>query len=310
VTAAQSAPADTDPAIASARAAVLAEVGERAGAVAPTLRPLTLNARQPLCQVSAPLAAKLDARLQAGYAAEGNDYPTSRTWSRVVVPAIAVAAVDVPVVVITGVLAAFHVDWTWFWFIASVLVFVGSVGVAVVRSIAPLRDPLRLTTDDRRELNQSRSWQSRQPWMGPRSASAEFRLVAVAHRAVQQLADSPAWASRFLSEHRLRLNLIQELDAIDYQACQLAVLREANGDAADLNPAWASLVDRVARLRHYRDRVIGLNAHVDQLDVAARASQLDAQLRQLAVGSAMDQFAAESVRSLSADLERLTTSSD
>ncbi len=163
-----------------------------------------------------------------------------------------------------------------------------------------------MTTPNRRELNQARSWQSRQPWMGPRSSSAEFRLVGVAHRAVQQLADSPAWASSFLSEHRLRLNLIQELDAIDYQASQLVALRTANGDPEAVNSAWASLVDRVARLRHYRDQVIGLNAHVAELDAAARISQLEPQMRQVAVGSAMDQFAAEHVRTLSADLDRLT----
>ncbi len=94
---APSVPLDTDPAIVAARAAVLAEVGEHSGAIAPSLRPLTLNTRQPLGQLSAPLAAKLDARVQAGYPAEGDKYPTSRTWSRVVVPAIAVATVDLPV---------------------------------------------------------------------------------------------------------------------------------------------------------------------------------------------------------------------
>jgi hypothetical protein len=302
--------ADTnvEPEIAAARAAVLAEI-DAGGGVAPGTRPLTINAGQPLNQVSAPLASKLEARVSAGYQPEGDDYPSSRTWSRVVVPAIAVAAVDVPVVIITGILAAFHVELTVWLFIASLLLLIGASAVAIAASISPLRDPLRLTTGDRRELNLSRSWQSRQPWMGPRSTTPEYRLFGVAHRIVTRLAASPAWASRYLDEHRLRLNLAAELDGIDHQACQLAVLREAHGSETDLGLAWSALLDRVARLRNYADGVHALDGHVIALDAAARTQRLDEQLGQLAVGSALDQFAAEHVRTLTADLQRVTATS-
>jgi hypothetical protein len=302
--------AEIDPAMEAARAAVIAEIDARGGGVAPSLRPLTLNTGQPLYPPSAALAAKLEARIAAGFEPEGGTYPTSGTWMRVVVPALAVATVDVPVVITTGILAALHIQYTLWLFIASVLVLVGAVAVAAISSIPPLRDPLRLTTNERRELNQARSWQSRQSWMGPRASTPEYRLTLVAHDTVHRLAESPAWGSRFLDEHRVRLNLAQELDGIDYQAAQLASLREVRGRQepghAQAESAWSALLDRVARLRHYADGVRALDVYAAQLGASTGGPQLEAHLGALAVGSALDEFAAAHVQLLSQDLARLT----
>ena len=157
---------------------------------APSLRPLTLNTRHLLYQPSAALVAKIDARVQAGYEPEGDHYPTSGDWPRVWW-SIGIGAVDLPVVAVTGILVAFHVHLAWWFFIASLIVLVGAAVAAVVLSQRPIHDPLRLTTDDRRELNQARSWQSRQPWMGPRSATPEYRLFQVAHDTVQAAGRQP-----------------------------------------------------------------------------------------------------------------------
>jgi hypothetical protein len=300
---------DTD--LAADRAAVVAEIDARAGGVPPSLRPLTLNTRNPLYPPSAALAAKIDARVQAGYEAEGDKYPTSSDWTRVWW-AIGIGALDIPVAAITGILVAFDVHWAWWFFIASLIVLVGATVAAVVLSQRPIHDPLRLTTDERRELNQARSWQSRQTWMGPRAATPEYRLYQVAHDTVRRLADSPAWGSRFLDEHRLRLNLAHELDGIDYQAAQLAVLRETRGNQtpdATHAEAWSTLLDRVARLRHYADGVHALEAHITRLEASTNTAQLDAHLDQLAVGSALDEFATAHVQLLSQDLARLSASS-
>jgi hypothetical protein len=310
----QAAPANdagSDTDLAAARAEVVAEIDARTGGVAPGLRPLTLNTRHPLYQPSAALAAKIDARVQAGYEAESDKYPTSGDWTRVWW-AIGIGSVDIPAVAVTGILVAFSVHLAWWFFIASLIVLVGATVAAVLLSQRPIHDPLRLSTDERRELNQARSWQSRQAWMGPRASTPEYRLYQVAHETVKRLADSPAWGSRFLDEHRLRLNLAQELDGIDYQACQLAVLRETRGNQApDAThaEAWSTLLDRVARLRHYADGVHALESHVARLDASTNTARLDAHLGQLAVGSALDEFAAAHVQLLSQDLARLSATS-
>jgi hypothetical protein len=296
---------NAEPAIVAARAAVLAEIDANGAGIAPTLRPLTLNTANFLAPPSAPVAATIEARVRAGYPPEGDQYPTSRTWSRVVVPAIAVGALDVPAVIAAGICTAIHVHLSWIFFLASLVVLFGSAAVALLASYTPLHDPLRLSTSDRRELNQLRTWQSRQPWMGPRSSTPQYRLFAVAHATVQRLANSPAWASPYLDEHRLRLNLAHELDGIDQQACQLAAVAEQSANTADTAPAWTALLDRVARLRHYADGVIALESHLARLESTADNYRLDANLGSVAVGSALDEFAAEHVRALSADLERL-----
>jgi hypothetical protein len=298
----------TDGELALVRAVIIAEIDGPGARSAPSLRPPTLNTQQPLREPSVALAARLSARAEAGFSLEGHDYPRSRTWSRVVVPAIAVGSLDLIVVAGAGIAAAFHVYLAWLITILSAIVFVALGVVAGAAAISANRDPLRLSTAERRELNLGRSWQSSQPWMGPRSATPEHRLLLAARDTVQRLAGSRTWASRYLDDHRIRLDLLQELDGIDRQACQLAHLRAglAGEQQATLAQAWDALLDRVARLRIYADGVTALDEHVARLDAAARAAQLEQQVGQLAVGSALDQFAAEQVRALSADLHYLS----
>ena len=62
-----------------ARASILAEIEASSAQVAPTLRPLTLNTQFPLSHISVELAAKLEARVDAGFTPEGHDYPKSRS---------------------------------------------------------------------------------------------------------------------------------------------------------------------------------------------------------------------------------------
>jgi hypothetical protein len=290
---------------------VLAEVDERLTSGAPSLRPLTLNTRYLLRQPSADLAAKLDARVAAGFTLDGDDYPSSRTWSRVVVPAIALGTLDLALLVGSATAAAFHLHLAWLVALLSLAVFVACGVVAGLASITALRDPLRLTTAERRELNEAHTWQSDQPWIGRPSVTPEYHLLCVAHETVDSLAGSRTWASRYLDEHRLRLNLAQELTGIDAQACQLAHLRAQvptaeRGRVTSLDAAWNALVDRVARLKSYARGVDELDGHVAALDDAARVAALDAQLGRLATGTALDEFAAAQVQALSADLHRLT----
>jgi hypothetical protein len=291
---------------------VIAEVEIRQAAVAPTLRPLTLNTRYLLHPPSAELAAKLDARVEAGFSLEGDDYPSSRTWSRVVVPAIALGTLDLVVLVGSATAAAFHLHLAWLAALLSLIVFVACGVVAGAASLVALRDPLRLSTAERRELNEAHRWQSSEPWIGPPSSTPEYHLLCVAHETVAGLANSRTWASRYLDDHRLRLNLSQELSEIDSQACQLAHLRQqlpAGGHAESLDRAWNALVDRVTRLRSYTNGVGELDEHVVALSAAARVAQLDDQLGQLATGTALDEFAAAQVQALSADLHRLAVTS-
>lgn len=267
--------------------------------VPPSMRPLSINSRHLLHSPPAAVAAKLEARIAAGYEVEGDKYPTSRRWSGVVVPAIAVGSLALPVAAVAGIVALFHVHVA-FWIMVTALIVTGAAAVvAVAASIGPLHDPLRLSRADRRALNQARSWQSRQSWIGPRSTAAEYQLVMSAHETVKRLADSDTWATRIFDEHRLRLNLAQELDGIDQQAWHLATLRASRPDDPALTPAWLALGDRVALLRRYADGVSALDGRV------AAAAQVEGSSVPITAGAALDQFATDQLQALTADLHQL-----
>ena len=59
----------------AARAWVLAQVDKLGQYGGPGLRPTSLNSQQRLCEPPTELANKLDARVAAGFSAEGLDYP-------------------------------------------------------------------------------------------------------------------------------------------------------------------------------------------------------------------------------------------
>lgn len=145
----------------------------------------------------------------------------------------------------------------------------------------------------------SASWRSRQAWLGPVAQSRERRLVFVAVDTVARIARSSAWASDDLDDHRIRLDLVTELDEIDDQAFQLAVLRRKLGGqpdeqhAAALRRSWDALVDRVSALSAYADRLAALRS--EQNAVAA-----DSAVARLLAGTARDELASEQVRDLTA----------
>ena len=79
---------------------------------------------------------------------------------------------------------------------------------------------------------------------------------------------------------------------------------------ADANELFCMTV-LALKLSRYANGVSAFDGQVAQLQATAASAQLDGHIAQLAAGSALDQFAAEHVRLLSADLDRLraTTSS-
>jgi hypothetical protein len=123
--------------------------------------------------------------------------------------------------------------------------------------------------------------------------------VIAAARVAERIARSPGWRLDALGEHRLRLDLIAELDQIDDQAHRIALARQQQAGAPDplLEQSWQALVDRVAALTAYADSLDGLAAAqaatVDQLGGdPVRDSDLLA-------GSTRDQMALEQLYALS-----------
>ena len=130
--------------------------------------------------------------------------------------------------------------------------------------------------------------------------------MAVAGELVLRLTASPVWTSDLLDDHRLRLNLAGELDEIDAQAFALANFRRRSGPSgAELDALEAALVDRVAALSLYADRVTALEPLLAGLAADERASRADGELRELLAGSAGDDLAADRLRALAAELDRL-----
>ncbi|HEX5118160.1 MAG TPA: hypothetical protein VFW65_23505 [Pseudonocardiaceae bacterium] len=140
-----------------------------------------------------------------------------------------------------------------------------------------------------------RGWRSQPGWLGPLSQTEERALVFVAVDVVQRVATSPAWLA--LDDHRVRLDPATELAEIDLRAYELAVLRRQLGDRRDavLGDSWTALVDRVAALVIYAERL-------RELETEPTAELADEHVARLMAGAAGDELAAGHVHDLAGEL--------
>jgi hypothetical protein len=295
-----------------ARAWVLAQVDKLGQYGGPGLRPTSLNSQQRLCEPPAELAGKIDARVRAGSTPEGLDYPRKQAAVRGGVLSGLVALLGTILLAVDGVSLALGGG-----LVALIMMIVGLAGLVFgVASAVPIslyanRDPLRLTHEDRHALHQTKRWQSRQNWIGPLSGSIERRLVIVARDLVERIVASPAWSSGHLAAHRSQLNLAYELDQVDEQAMGLATLRaqlasgvRVPGDqrAVAIEQGWHRLVDRVAGLAVYAERLDGIQQQLAQEAAENDAAYADGTVARLVAGAVRDELAADTLRSLSDEL--------
>ena len=297
----------------AARAWVLAQVEKLGQYGGPGLRPTSLNSQQRLCEPPTELANKLDARVAAGFSAEGLDYPRRSPAMRGGVLAGLMVLLGGLLVLVDGIdLAVGGGLIPLILTIAGLAALVGGIGAAIPISLYANRDPLRLTHEERHALHQTKRWQSGQNWIGPLSGSIERRLVIVARDVVERIVSSPAWPSGQLAEHRTRLNLGAELDQIDEQAIGLAVLRAqvaagvpVPGDqrAVAVEQGWQRLVDRVAGLAVYADRLASVQQRLARQAAEYEATYAEGTVARLVAGSVRDELAADTLRSLSEELD-------
>jgi hypothetical protein len=172
-----------------------------------------------------------------------------------------------------------------------------SVLDAVRRSLA--QGGLTLRPADVRTWPAARVWQSRAAWLGPLAQTRERALVFVVVDVVERIATSTAWQSH---DHGVRLDLFVELDEIDARAYELAAFRHRLcSRPADvqhghvLEHSWHALVDRVAALAAYADRLA-------VLDSRPAETLTEDEVARLAAGWAGNELAAEQVRALTAEL--------
>ena len=127
--------------------------------------------------------------------------------------------------------------------------------------------------------------------------------MSVAQDAVRELIRSPAWQSAAFDEHRIRLDLKAELDEVDRQAYDLAVVRPKLTDQSrDAHAAAsAALQRRVAALRTYSDAVVALSSTPEPADAAANERQLQSAL----VATVRDEFAIERLTGLYTEIPSL-----
>jgi hypothetical protein len=296
----------------AARAWVLAQVEKLGQYGGPGLRPTSLNSQQRLCEPPTELANKLDARLAAGFSAEGLDYPRRSPAMRGGVFAGLMVLLGGLLVLVDGIdLAVGGGLISLILTIVGLVALVGGIGATIPLSLYANRDPLRLTHEERHALHQTKRWQSRQNWIGPMSGSVERRLVIVARDVVERIVSSPAWSSGQLAEHRTRLNLGAELDQIDEQAIGLAILRAqlaggvaVPGDqrAVAVEQGWQRLVDRVAGLAVYADRLADVQQRLARQAAEYEAAYADGTVAKLVAGAVRDELAADTLRSLSDEL--------
>ena len=150
-------------------------------------------------------------------------------------------------------------------------------------------------------------WRSRQAWLGPFTQSPERALLFVAVAAAERIVTSVAWASPYLDDHRIRLDPTLELDEIDDQAIRLARLRHEIGAREPLPHGWPALVDRVAALELYANRLLALEAELEREAAADRAALVELNATALAAGTARDELATDHVRALADDLRHRAT---
>lgn len=296
----------------AARAWVLTQVEKLGQYGGPGLRPTSLNSQQRLSEPPTGLANKLDARVAAGFSAEGLDYPRRSPAMRGGVLAGLLVFLGGLLVLIDGIdLAVGGGLIPLILTIVGLVVLVGGVGSAIPISLYANRDPLRLTHEERHALHQTKRWQSRQNWIGPLSGSVERRLVIVARDVVERIVSSPAWISGQLAEHRTRLNLGAELDQIDEQAFGLAALRaqlaagvRVTGDqrVVAVEQGWQHLLDRVASLAVYADRLVNVQQRLAREAAEHEANHADGTVAKLVAGAVRDELAADTLRSLSDEL--------
>jgi hypothetical protein len=268
---------------------VLAEIARLAEHGGLSMRPAELPAGLPL---GPPTEAALPHEPGTGGGLDiGAD---ARRLARILVPGALFALVGM--LVLAGVVTA--VALVAGVLLAIMVAIVGFLGLAGTGMVVAWR--LSRRSLSRKEI--SASWQSRQSWLGPLSQSQERRLVFVAVDTVARIAHSDAWASDYTDDHRIRLDLVTELDEIDDQAYQLAALRHRLGEqpdeqhAAAVDQSWNALVDRVSALSAYADRLAALAAE------RAISADDDAAARLIA-GTVRDELATEQLRDLTTDAD-------
>lgn len=281
-------PRPDQPDLTAARASVLAAVAGSALAQPPRVR-----AGYPLRPVAPEIEVKLAARARDERLPMPGGRGQQADLGKVVVPCALLALVDV-IVLIIAIASGHYV----FAVLAGVL-FVPLAALAAMGAGMMRRDPLQLTVAERRAMAIASRWDSKQAWTGALATTDERGLVIAAARVAERIARSPGWRLDALGEHRLRLDLIAELDQIDDQAHRIALARQQQAGAPDplLEQSWQALVDRVAALTAYADSLDGLAAAqaatVDQLGGdPVRDSDLLA-------GSTRDQLALEQLYALS-----------
>jgi hypothetical protein len=276
-----------------ARQSVLAVLAGTGGSE----QPPTLQAASPLRALEPALEAKLSNRLIAGLTPHGNDYPRRSVVRRVVIPSALLAFLDA-----VGVGVAAGGGHLVLALVAAVL-FIPFAFMAVAGARFAASDPQRVTTFDRRAIAKASTWQSHQAWTGPLAFCSERALVVAAVYAAERITRSPAWRSTSLDEHRVRLDLAEELDQIDAQSFRIASARY-QGSAGGLpvavaspvaDQAWDTAVTRVAALTCYADSLDGLSKR--QAEAVARNPH-PLQDAGLMAGSVQDELAVSDLATL------------
>jgi hypothetical protein len=282
----------------NARTALLAELASRP---VPSLRPASLVSADPLRPLPGALLAKLEIRGRAGYDPAGPNHPRGDRWQQAVFPELGLGAAAAVVLVVALILG--H----------GLLAAIAGAGLAASALITAAAwqwirsDPLRIQPDERRALTAAGYWQSRQPWTAALNTGPERALLSVAVETVAQIASSPAWRSGYLDDHRLVLDLADELDGIDAQLVQIAQARLADGAEADRQRALDSALDRVLALRGY---AAGLAALTGRIVVADRELDAAPAIGELRGSVDRGAYAIDGVRRLTDELAVITASVD
>lgn len=155
------------------------------------------------------VAAVITARSSLGLAPYGRRYPRRRVWARTVVPAGLLALLCLGYCVYTASAGRGLVA------VGAGMLFLPFTALVVVGWRHALGDPYRLGRDPRQAIEEARRWTSRQDWSAPLDVSAARVVLPLAADAIGRIASAPAWTSDRRADDRARVDLLEELDALD-----------------------------------------------------------------------------------------------
>lgn len=272
------------------------------------------------------LARKRDARRQAGLDGYYDLPPGSGQETAFVMLGMAAIAFVLLGLAVIGVIATTE-DSNIYGLAIPFAIPVGFALVGGVAAVRAVRQPLRVTREERAQLRKAHRRTGFEAVGNGEDCGDAQKIAYLADHVIADIGKSAAWKSRLLDEHRIRLDLDRELYEIVSSAAILGKQMRANavdrdilgGDGPDaerllqavkrnaglISEMRASLVRRVAALLAYRNELAPLDRLIKQMQALDQLEQQEAGLQEAYTQITLNEMATSETTRMSDELTAL-----